>query len=119
MDYHQLKLICEKVYNISLEIADLIEKKAYEEVLPIVSRRDNLSVQLGQMLKSVPNQDELPEDIKELILNIKNKEEKNLEQLVTIKQDLRKQLDQTTKSSKLISAYSNEIIGSSLIDIKE
>lgn len=120
MDYSQLKLVYEKIYNISMEIDTLILEHKFEEVPETVDKRDKLMEQLEQAKIALPDFDQYPDEIKQLVQKLKEQELKNIERLEVFKTWLRKELEKTTKKSKLVSAYSG--LGpkaSSLVDVRE
>lgn len=119
MDYNQLKLIYEKIYSMSLEIENLIDTNNYEELLPTVTRRDKLTLQLEDVRKSFPKVEDYPAELQELIATLKAQELKNMERLELLKQGLRKELEKVNKNTKIMSAYAPNTAESSIIDITE
>lgn len=120
MSYRQMELLYEKIYNISMEINRYIETEDYELILPAVNRREQMSVQLSQMLKQLPDKQDYPETIKEYMRKLKTQELKNMENLVEIKNKIKFELDKMNKDSKLLAAYiQNDVIDSKMVDITE
>lgn len=119
MDFNQLKLLYEQIYSISMEIESLIDEKKFEELPHSVAKRDKLTELLSEMRKEDSNNANYPVEIQELIKNLDAQELKNIERLEKIKEELRKELEKTSKSSRLVSAYSQEIVGSNIVDILE
>ena len=119
MDYNQLKLLYDQIYAISLEIANLIEEKIFDELPQTVSKRDKILELLSEIRKENPNTQDYPEEIQDLIKTLEAQEIKNIERLEAIKEALRKELEQTSKSSKLVSAYSQDTTEPSRVNILE
>lgn len=119
MEYNQLRLLCEKIYTISLEIQALIESGQYEDILSTASRKDKLLMQLEEVKNGLPEENEWPSEIREMFNNLKNQELKNIENLEISKSEIKKELERISKEDRLASAYSQTIQESTIVDIRE
>ncbi len=119
MDFNQIKLLYEQIFSISLEIENLINEKKFEDLPQTVSKRDKLTELLVQTSKNNTGLQDYPPELQELIKKLNAQESKNLTRLEAIREGLRKELEQTGKSSRLVSAYSQDIVGSNIVDVTE
>jgi len=118
MKYKQLKLIYEKLYALSLEVKEKIDKKFYHDIMPILQRKNSLLTNL-QQTKKILKEKEYPEFIKELENKLKNQELENIKRLDKLKNELKIKKNKLNKDIKLMSAYSQKEYSPKIVDISE
>lgn len=114
----QLKLVYEKLCNVSLEINTAIQKQHYHDFPALISRKEQLLKYLKQMHKQ--NKDyKLTQDILVLKNKLEEQELKNIELFKTIKDGVKQELERVIKDAKFQSAYSQHEMESVIVDIRE
>lgn len=114
----QLKLLYEKLLNISCEISKTIEKQLYLDIPVLMARKEQLLKHLKQMHKI--NKDfKLSQDLLILKNKVEEQELKNLEFFKNLKGDIKKELDRVSREVKLQAAYSQNEVQSVIVDVRE
>ena len=120
MQYKQLTLLHQKIYNLSVEIQAAIEKKDYENITISISKREKLTQQLESFKDLMNDKDSMPQELRELREKLEKIENSNMKNLLAIRDDLKNELEKVNKEAKVVSAYSQEdIIKPNIIDISE
>lgn len=119
MDFErQLKLVYEKLLNVSFEINMVIQKQLYLDIPMLMARKEQLLKHLKQMHKI--NKDfKLPQDLLILKNKVEEQELKNLEFFKTLRKDIRQELDRVSREAKLQAAYSQNELESVIVDVRE
>ena len=118
MDFSQLELLYQKLYALSIEIKENIENKDYNNLLPLINRKDPLISNIQQLKKELQSL-EIPQELKELEEKINLQELENIQVLEKNKEEVKYELKKLNKDIRLVSAYSQNENISSIIDIKE
>lgn len=119
MDYRQLKLVYEKLYSTSLEIADIITKAEYNDLETTIRIREDLLKRLNQVRGNSYNESEFPQEIQDLMQNLEAQDTKNIEVLEKLREEVRLELQKTNQNRKLISAYEQPNTAQNMVDLIE
>ncbi len=117
--FKQLRLVYEKIYTTTTDIAALIEKKEFDKIHDVVKAREPLSNLLSRAKISLSADDVIPADLEELIQKIDVLEQKNLEILQLVQLDLKSMMDSTKNKNKINSVYAPIENKPMLIDTRE
>lgn len=106
-DLKNLELTYKKIYEISIQIAQLIDRQIYSELITFINKKEQLFNEAGILLEKVNAQNINTDSLIEICTKIQKQEQANIINLTSIKDDIKKELNKTSKNTKLISAYSN------------
>ena len=106
-DLANLELTYKRIYEISIQIAQLIDRKIYTELVTYINKKEQLFIEAGNLLEKVKVKNEDTSSLIDICTKIQKQEQANIVILTEIKDDLKKELNKTAKSAKIISAYSN------------
>lgn len=106
-DLKNLELTYKKIYEVSVQIAQLIDRQIYSELITFINKKEQLFNEAGVLLEKVRAQGLDTDSLIEICTKIQKQEQANIITLTTIKDDIKKELNKTSKNTKLISAYSN------------
>lgn len=106
-DLDNLELTYKKIAEISCQIAQLVERELYTEIVTYVKKKEQLLKEAQVLVDRIKNTKEDASRLKELCLKINNQEKENIKKLSELRADIKKELSQTVKNKKLLSAYSS------------
>lgn len=100
-----LKIIYNKIYELSVQIETLIDKEIYTELVTFNNKKEDLINKSDKLLKKIIESKENTDCFKEICLKIHKQEQKNIEKLAKIKDSIREELKKTSQSNKILKAY--------------
>lgn len=119
-DLANLELTYKKIYEISVQIAQLIERQIYTELITFLNKKEQLFKEAGVLIEKVNSKKEDTSKLVEICTKIQKQEQANIIALSSIRDDIKKELSKATKNTKLISAYSNtEIKQGNILDYRQ
>lgn len=119
-ELNNLEIVYKQIYEISIQIAQLIDRKIYTELITFIKRKEQLYNEAGALLEKVQNNKENTDSLIEICTKIQNQEKSNIIALNEIRDELKKELNKTSKNTKLISAYSNtELKQGNILDYRQ
>lgn len=119
-DLDNLELTYKKIYEISVQIAQLIERKIYTELITFLNKKEQLFKEAGKLLEKVNSNGENTSKLEEICTKIQKQEQANIVALTAIRDDIKKELSKASKNTKLISAYSNtELKQGNILDYRQ
>lgn len=119
-DLTNLELTYKKIYEVSIQIAQLIDRKIYSELVTFINKKEQLFDEAGALLEKVNAKNEDTSSLVEICTKIQKQEQANIVALTVIKDDIKKELNKTAKSAKIISAYSNtELKQGNILDYRQ
>jgi len=119
-DLANLELIYKKIYEVSVQIAQLIDREIYSELVTFINRKEQLFNEAGELLEKVKSQNLDTSSLVDICTKIHHQEKANLISLNSVKNELKVELNKTSKNAKLISAYSNsELKQGNILDYRQ
>ena len=119
-DLDNLELTYKKIYEVSVQIAQLIERQIYTELITFLKKKEQLFKEAGGLIEKVNSMKEDTSKLVEICTKIQKQEQANIIALSSIRDDIKKELSKATKNTKLISAYSNtEIKQGNILDYRQ
>jgi len=119
-DLKNLELTYKRIYELSIQIAQLIDRQIYSELITYINKKEQLFNEAGDLLAKVKAKNEDTTSLIEICEKIQKQEQTNIVMLTSIKDELKKELNKTSKNTKLISAYSNsELKQGNILDYRQ
>lgn len=116
----KLKLLYEQLYEISIEIGQLIDRNSYDQLPAYLDIKDNVMSELEEILKEVKLKETDLSSFEVLCAKIRDQEQANITSLTGLKDTMKKELNKANKKTKLASAYSNvETKQGNLLDYRQ
>lgn len=100
--------IYNRLYEISKQIAELLEKELYTELVTYINKKKALLLEANNIITTIDKNQIDTTKIKEIASKYAEQEKLNIQKITSIKSDIKKELAQTTKSSKLLNAYKDD-----------
>ena len=116
-----LEMIYNKLYELSVQIGQLIDRKIYSELITFMAKKEKLLKEAEIEVKKLQGQECKSDKLKEICIKYQNQEMANIEALKTIKEDIKQELTKTAQSSKLLNAYSpnKELKQGNILDYRQ
>lgn len=119
-DLENLKLTYNRLYEISLQIGQLIDRQLYSELVTFMNKKDQILHESGVLIERLREKNVNVDSLTEICTKIQNQELANITALSTVRDDIKKELNKATKNTKLISAYSNtELKQGNILDYRQ
>lgn len=109
LNMDNLEMKYKQLYEISLQIGELIERGLYNEISVYVTKKDNILADVLKLSKKVSENGEDSSYLRPLCLKIEAQEKANLEAMDKIRERIRNELRENTKTQKIVNAYSSSI----------
>ncbi len=106
-DLENLKMTYNRLYEISLQIGQLIDRQLYSELVTFMNKKDQILHEAGVLIEKLREKNVNVDSLTEICTKIQNQELANITALTSVKDDIKKELSKATKNTRLISAYSN------------
>lgn len=120
LDLDNLELVYKKYYEISLQIKELIERKLYNELAALISKKETIFQESQIYAKRIQEANEDASRLAPLCKLIHNQEKENIELLTAIKNDIKEEMCKVSKNTKLAKAYAlSERKQGSILDFRE
>lgn len=119
-DLNNLKMIYNQMYELSIQIGQLIERELYSELPAYLNKKDKLLASSNQLVKDLVDESIDLTELKEICKKLDDQERANINALTMIRDEIRKELNKTSKNTKLVSAYSGaEAVQGNILDFRE
>ena len=120
LNVDNLEIIYKKIYEISIQIRQLIDRKIYTELVTFINKKEQLFKEAAVLLEKIQENGEDTSRLEELCTMIKNQEQENIMVLTQIRDGIKKELNKTSKNSKLLNAYSHaELKQGNILDYRQ
>ncbi|MBS4759087.1 MAG: hypothetical protein KHX03_00100 [Clostridium sp.] len=119
-DLDNLKMTYNRIYEVSLQIGQLIDRKLYSELVTFMNKKDQLLNEAGVLIEKLREKNEDVQSLTEICTKIQQQEQANIIALTSIRDEIKKELTKASKNTKLISAYSNtELKQGNILDYRQ
>lgn len=105
IDLNNLEITYRKLYEISTQIAQLIERELYSDLLGFIERKDQLLQESAKLLDKVRAHKESTDHLHELFRKFAEQEKSNIEALSKIRDKVEDELHKISADKKIVSAY--------------
>lgn len=118
-DLEKLNAVYGQIYEISIMIGQLIDRKQCFNLDNFIDTKEDLYLEAELLLKKIGTNADFSRFV-DLCSKIKEQEAMNLTLLNGFKDEIKKEMNQTNKKTKLVNAYSNvETKQGNLLDFKQ
>lgn len=120
-DVENLEMIYNKLYELSVQIGQLIDRKLYTELVTFLAKKDKLLKDAEKIVQKLQGQNFNTEKLKEICQKYQNQEIANINSLKLVRDDIKKELTKASKDSKLLNAYASnkEIKQGNILDCRQ
>lgn len=120
-DVENLEMIYNKLYELSVQIGQLIDRKLYTELITFLAKKDKLLKEAEKVVQKLQGQNFNTENLTEICKKYQNQETINLNSLKLVRDDIKKELTKASKDSKLLNAYAanKEIKQGNILDCRQ
>ena len=110
-----------RLYELSKQITELLEKEIYTELVTYFNKKKNLLQEAHQLISEIDKEQVKTQNLEIIAKKYAIQEKLNLEKISKIKNNIKTELAQTTKNSKLLNAYKDdkEYMFGSILDFFE
>lgn len=116
----ELEVLYKKIYEVSIQIAELIDRKIYTELITFISKKEQLFKEADVLVQKVKDSGLDTSSLQELCQKIYKQEQENITALNAIKDDIRQELSKASKNTRIVNAYSNvELKQGNILDFIE
>lgn len=102
----ELEVLYKKIYEISVQISQLIERKIYSELITFINKKDQLYKEADLLVEKIKESGEDASLLSDICKKINNQERENITALNSIKDEIRNELKKTSQNNKIANAYS-------------
>ena len=116
-----LELIYNKLYELSVQIGQLIDRKLYSEIITFMNKKEKLLKEAEIVVQKLQNQELQTEKLVEICKKYQAQEQANIAALTIVRDDIKKELSKTSKDAKLLKAYSanQELKQGNILDFRQ
>lgn len=115
-----LKLLYEQLYEISIEIGQLIDRQNYDQLDAYLVVKDNLIAQISILFKEINPEQANLSSLEAVCEKINAQEQANINALTMTKDSIKKELNKANKKTKVANAYNNvETKQGNLLDYRQ
>ncbi len=119
-DLNNLKILYGQLYELSIQIGQLIDRELYNELIAYLNKKDQLLAQSNELVKKLVNNSVDLSELEEICKKIDEQERANINALTLVRDEIKKELHKTSKNTKLVSAYSGaEAVQGKILDFRE
>ena len=119
-DLNNLKIVYGQLYELSIQIGQLIDRELYSELVTYLNKKDQLLAKSNELVKKLIDEDIDLTELEEICKKIDEQERANINALTIVRDALKKELNKTSKNTKLVSAYSGaEAVQGKILDFRE
>lgn len=113
--------IYSRLYELSKQIAELLEKEIYTELVTYINKKKSLLHEANMIISTIDKDKINTEKLEDIAKKYTQQEKLNLEKISKIKANLKIELNKTTQNSKLLNAYKDdkEYIYGNILDFFE
>lgn len=117
---NELEVLYKKIYEVSVQIAELIDRKIYTELITFINKKEQLFKKAEILVQKVKDSGLDASALKDICQKIYKQEQENIKALNAIKDDIRQELAKASKNTKIFKAYSNvELKQGNILDFIE
>ncbi len=119
--YEQLMMQYEQLKNGALSIAKMIEKEDFDSAITMIKMRESIFLNCKCMRKYLEFTPEQQVNVNKIFEEIKSIEEKNMQTLKKVMEEVQSELSRTQKLQKLQKAYisQNADVSGSMVNIEK
>lgn len=116
-----LELIYNKLYELSVQIGQLIDRKLYSEIITFMTKKEKLLKEAEVVVQKLQNQELQTEKLVEICKKYQAQEQANIAALTIVRDDIKKELSKASKDAKLLKAYSanQELKQGNILDFRQ
>ncbi len=119
-DLNNLKIIYSQLYELSIQIGQLIDRELYNELMPYLNKKDQLLAKSNELVKKLVESSVDLSELEDICKKIDGQEKANINALTMARDEIKKELHKTSKNTKLVSAYSGaEAVQGKILDFRE
>lgn len=120
-DLQNLEMTYSRLYEISVQIGQLIDRKLYSELITFMTKKEKLLKEAEVLVQKLQNQKINVEKLTEICTKYQTQEMANIQALTLIRDDIKKELSKASKDSKLLNAYSShsELKQGNILDYRQ
>ncbi len=119
-DLNNLKIVYSQLYELSIQIGQLIDRELYNELITYLNKKDQLLAKSNELVKKLVNDSVDLSELEEICKKIDEQERANINALTLARDQIKKELHKTSKNTKLVSAYSGaEAVQGKILDFRE
>ena len=119
-DLNNLKIIYSQLYELSIQIGQLIDRELYNELMPYLNKKDQLLAKSNELVKKLVESSVDLSELEDICKKIGGQEKANINALTMARDEIKKELHKTSKNTKLVSAYSGaEAVQGKILDFRE
>ena len=119
-DLNNLKIVYSQLYELSIQIGQLIDRELYNELITYLNKKDQLLAKSNELVKKLVNDSVDLSELEEICKKIDEQERANINELTLERDQIKKELHKTSKNTKLVSAYSGaEAVQGKILDFRE
>lgn len=116
----ELEVLYKKIYEVSIQIAELIDRKIYTELITFISKKEQLFKDADVLVQKVKDSALDTSSLQDICQKIYKQEQENITALNAIKDDIRQELSKASKNTRIVNAYSNvELKQGNILDFIE
>ena len=104
-DLNNLKIIYGRMYELSIQIGQLIDRELYSELVTYLNKKDQLLQKSNELVKKLIGQKIDLSELEEICKKIDEQERANINALTLVRDELKKELNKTSKNTKALSAH--------------
>ena len=104
-DIDELEIIYKKIFQISVQITELIDRKIYSELITFINKKKLLYNDADILVQKVKTKGLDTSPLHDICQKIYNQEQANIVALNQIKEDVRQELTKTSANTKILNAY--------------
>ena len=120
LNVDNLEITYKQLYEISLQIGQLIERELYTELTSLVEKKEHLLHETESLLKKILDAGEDAGHLSELCKKIEQQETLNMAELEKVRAEIKAELNKTSADKKLTDAYAMEKeTNSTILDFRE
>lgn len=113
--------IYSRLYELSKQIAELLEKNLHTELVTYINKKKILLQEANSIIATIDKKQVNTQKLETIAKKYIEQEKINLQKISAIKDDIKKELSQTVKNTKLLNAYKDdkEYIYGNILDFFE
>ena len=119
-DLENLKMVYNRLYEVSIQIGQLIDRALYSELVTFMNKKDQLLNEAGVLVEKVRASNENTDSLVEICTLFQEQEQANIIALTAVRDEIKKELTKATKNTKLLNAYSKaELKQGNILDYRQ
>lgn len=119
-DLLNLEIIYNQMYELTIQIGQLIDRKLYNDIVGYMNKKDQLLKDSNSIIERIKATNEDVSCLEPICQKIHDQELANISALTIVKDQLKKEINKTSKTTKMVNAYSSkESVQGSILDFRE